>query len=99
VFQVLWEYRVGQDRRKDFERRYGPRGDWARLFRRARGFCGTALLRDPRRRGRYLTIDWWETRGAYERFRQRFRNEYAALDERCVALTLRERRVGARDTG
>ncbi len=30
----------------DFERVYGPEGEWAQFFRQGRGYVGTELLRD-----------------------------------------------------
>ncbi len=81
----------------EFERAYGPDGDWVRLFRRASGHLRTELLRDTDRPARYLTIDVWESRAAWERFRARWAAEYAALDARCGALTTRETQLGGFD--
>ncbi len=93
----VWEYEVAPGRAREFERAYGPAGDWVRLFSRAPGHLRTELLRDAERPARYLTIDVWESRAAWERFRARWTAEYAALDARCGALTTRETQLGGFD--
>ena len=91
---VVWEYHVRRGAEEEFERIYGPEGDWARLFR-GPGYAGTTLWRDPARRRVYLTIDEWRSREAHVSRLARIRARYEALDARCAALTIRERRVGA----
>jgi heme-degrading monooxygenase HmoA len=85
---------VRPDRRGDFERRYGSDGDWARLFALADGYAGTVLLRDAEEPDRYVTIDAWPDREAFESFRAQHAAEYARLDAECAALTLEERCLG-----
>ncbi len=46
VYVIVWRYRVRRGAVRPFERIYGPRGDWARLFRKGRGYLGTQLLRE-----------------------------------------------------
>ena len=94
-FVYVWEFMVDDARRAEFELHYGPRGTWAMLFERAAGFLGTQLLRDEAVPGRYLTVDRWRSVEDYREFRARFGAEYAALDERCAALTLGERPLGS----
>ena len=77
----------------EFERAYGPDGDWARLFRRDPAYLGTELLRGPD--GHYLTLDRWRSRGAFEAFKARHGDDYAALDRRMEALTSHEASIGA----
>jgi len=60
----------------EFERVYGPDGDWARFFRQGRGYVGTELLRDVEVPGRYLVVDRWETAEAYNEFVAAHREEY-----------------------
>ena len=52
----------------EFERVYGPDGDWARFFRHGRGYVGSELLRDVETPGRYLVVDRWESAEAYNAF-------------------------------
>jgi heme-degrading monooxygenase HmoA len=60
----------------EFERAYGPDGEWAEFFRDGEGYIGTELLRDVENPGRYLVIDRWESREAYQRFVELQREEY-----------------------
>ncbi len=92
-----WEYDVPAQAVAAFEEAYGDRGPWVRLFRRDDAYVGTTLLRDQRRPGRYLTFDYWRTRAAFEAFRERFRDEFAAIDAACERLTASERPVGEYD--
>ena len=94
MFHILWEYRVREEKRSDFERHYSGDGTWAILFRRASGYVGTTLLRDPEDGGRYLTIDVWDAAASFNRFKKDFAAEYAATDKQMEALTESERRLG-----
>jgi heme-degrading monooxygenase HmoA len=93
-YLIVWEFAVHADSRAEFERAYGPRGDWARLFERSPGFLGTQLLRDAQDPSRYLTLDRWAGREAYEDFLRRHETEYRAMDLHCESLTLRESPLG-----
>jgi heme-degrading monooxygenase HmoA len=93
-FCAVWEFFVKTERQVEFERRYGPDGDWARLFRGAPGFVGLELLRDRENPLRYLTLDRWTSVEAYRAFHERHAAEYAALDRECQGLTERESPVG-----
>ena len=89
-----WEFVVRPSCVAEFERIYGSDGDWARLFRRAPGYRCTELHRDRTQPTRFLTLDFWDSREACDRFRRAHAEEYAALDARCEALTEREREIG-----
>jgi len=93
-FTCIWEYRVRPERAGDFERAYGPEGDWATLFRRAPGYLRTELHRDRDDPLRFVTIDFWKSSAAWERFRADFAADYEALDAACERLTISEREVG-----
>jgi hypothetical protein len=95
MFLILWEYDVKPGWEEQYERVYGPDGDWAQLFRGDPAYQRTLLLRDPFRSLTYLTCDFWETREAYEMFRVSHAVAYEALDQRCEELTLAEREIGA----
>ena len=60
----------------EFERVYGPEGEWAAFFREGRGYIGTELLSDLEAPGRYLVIDRWESADAYNSFVAEHREEY-----------------------
>jgi len=60
----------------EFERAYGPSGEWAEFFRTGRGYIGTELLRDVEIPGRYLVVDRWESAEAYNDFVAEHSEEY-----------------------
>ena len=60
----------------EFERVYGPEGEWAEFFRQGQGYVGTELLRDLEVPRRYLVVDRWETKAAYRAFVEEHRDEY-----------------------
>jgi heme-degrading monooxygenase HmoA len=90
VFCAVFSYWVGD--RGAFERAYGPDGTWAELFRRGEGYLGTELLAGGD--GRYLLIDRWGSREAYESFLAAHRDEYERRSAEAEALYEREERVG-----
>ena len=60
-YTIVWRYEVHPNQVAEFERRYGPSGDWAQLFSRAAGYRGTALLKDRSDPLVYVTVDRWES--------------------------------------
>jgi heme-degrading monooxygenase HmoA len=98
VYVVLWRFRPLKDRECEFERAYGPSGEWTRLFQHGEGYLGTELLQrsdDPKE---YLVLDRWASRAAYEVFRTRFSSEYRMLDSRLEELTEEEAPMGTFET-
>jgi heme-degrading monooxygenase HmoA len=74
VVAIVFSYEVRDP--GTFERVYGPEGEWAAFFRTGSGYVGTELLRDVENPGRYLVIDRWESREAYNAFAAEHRDEY-----------------------
>jgi heme-degrading monooxygenase HmoA len=74
VIALVFSYDTGDP--PEFERVYGPEGEWAQFFRGGRGYVGTELLRDVELPGRYLVVDRWETREAYNDFVEANRDAY-----------------------
>ena len=91
---IVWEFRARRGREKRFEKVYGPDGDWAALFERSGGYLGTELLRDRGISRRYLVLDRWTSREAFQAFKQKHRADYEALDRRCESLTEHEAPLG-----
>jgi heme-degrading monooxygenase HmoA len=60
----------------EFTRVYGPDGEWAAFFRRGAGYVGTELLMDIELPSRFLVLDRWESREAYQAFVEAHREEY-----------------------
>jgi heme-degrading monooxygenase HmoA len=95
MYRIVWEFEPDPARVAEFERDYGANGAWASLFRRGAGYLGTELFRSATDPTRYLTVDRWVSRAAYDAFRTAFGAEYTALDARCEAWTRTERLVAA----
>ena len=93
-YVTLWEFAVAPAKLAEFEAHYGPDGTWARLFRRAPGYAGSELLRDRADTLRYLTIDRWESREAWQACRREHATEYERLDRGFEGLTTREAPLG-----
>ena len=91
---IVWEFRVKAGQEAEFERRYGPEGDWAQMFRRSPAYQRTELLRDTADPARYLTVDRWESAEAFEAIKQRTAEAYEKLDRECEALTESEHCLG-----
>jgi heme-degrading monooxygenase HmoA len=94
LFVTLWEFEVKSGSEELFEAAYGPEGLWVRLFRRDKRYLGTRLLRDVGASRVYVTIDTWESRAAYEEFREKYAVVYAELDQECSGLTVAEKHLG-----
>ena len=96
-YSYIWEYTVRPDRVDEFEKLYGPAGEWSELFRRSTGYIRTELLHDRRHPGRYVTVDYWESRTAWLEWRERFDTQFERLDRRGDDLTIQEREIGRFD--
>jgi heme-degrading monooxygenase HmoA len=93
-YLIVWEFRVRAGCEARFEEVYGPAGDWVRLFDRSPHYGGTRLSRDVDQPGRYVTLDFWSSRCAYEAFRDEQTAKYEALDRLCSDLTEEEIEIG-----
>lgn len=93
-YVYIWEFIVAAEHVGAFERAYGPSGDWVQLFRRGAGYLRTELHRDRAQPQRFVTIDYWESREAWEAFRTRFAEEFETLDAKCLTWTTREAEIG-----
>lgn len=94
LYLYIWKFQVSQDKEAEFQRIYGPEGEWARLFRKGSGYSQTLLLKDLDVPETYVTVDLWESEAAYKAFKKDFAAEYEILDKRCENLTESEEQVG-----
>jgi len=97
MYTIVWRYRVRADKAGEFERVYGARGDWARLFAQGEGYVGTELYREAGEGGRFLTVDEWRSQADYDRFRTAHAVDYGAIDRRCGEFTDSEECLGAHE--
>lgn len=91
---VIWEFLVLPNKRRAFERIYGPQGDWARLFRSGSGYIRTEMIRNLESRYKYLTLDYWRSRREYKQFQKKNCEAYLVLDQKCETLTSQETKIG-----
>ena len=94
MIAIVWEFLVKDEAVPAFQRGYGPDGEWAALFRRHPGYEGTTLLQDTTAKGRFLTIDRWESESLFDRMHDTSQHEYSRLDTLFEELTVSERRLG-----
>jgi heme-degrading monooxygenase HmoA len=93
MYRIVWQFAAEPDRVAEFEREYGRDGVWARLFRGGEGYLGTELFRSLDHPARFVTVDRWSSRAAYDAFRAAREQEYAAVDRQCERLTRAEELV------
>jgi quinol monooxygenase YgiN len=99
MYVIVWEFRVKPAQQDQFRRAYGSNGDWIRLFQRSAGYLGSELLADESDDLRFLTLDRWCSRAAYDAFRAAWQDDYHALDRVCETLTEHESEIGAFTVG
>jgi heme-degrading monooxygenase HmoA len=93
-YLVIWEFLVKPGMEARFEQVYGVSGDWECLFGQDENYLGTELKCEQESPPRYLTLDFWTSEEAYERFREKHLIEYEAIDQQCESLTESERKLG-----
>ncbi|RUL79962.1 antibiotic biosynthesis monooxygenase family protein [Dyella choica] len=96
-YTYIWEFMVKAGKEAEFVEHYSPDGTWAKLFKQAPGYVETLLLKDRKDGQRYFTVDRWRSEAAYQAFRSRFADSYAALDRVCEDLTTSEKPMGCFD--
>jgi heme-degrading monooxygenase HmoA len=89
---IVFAYTVEEAERGRFERVYGRDGEWAAFFRADPGYVGTELHRDAE--DRYLLVDRWVSRAAYEGFLARHRDDYDRRSRAAEGLYRSETLVG-----
>jgi heme-degrading monooxygenase HmoA len=93
-YMIIWEFQPRKGEEARFEQVYGPQGVWAKFFEHGEGFVRTELNRALKTPGRYLTLDLWVSKRAYDAFRAAHLAEYQAIDQQCEALTEEEKELG-----
>lgn len=93
-YVYIWTYRVRPGFETEFRKHYDTMGTWVQLFRKADGYVGTQLYQDLNDPTRFLTVDTWESREAFDKFRSDHSDEFEALDSACEALTEQEAEIG-----
>jgi heme-degrading monooxygenase HmoA len=95
VYIRIWEFQAQAGREKEFEKIYGPEGDWVELFRKSKAFLRTEVYRDLETSGRYVTIDYFSSQAAFQSFLKEFRERYGSLDQLGETVCASEKRIGS----
>jgi heme-degrading monooxygenase HmoA len=95
VYIRIWEFQAQAGREKEFEKIYGPEGDWVELFRKSKAFLCTEVYRDLETSGRYVTIDYFSSQAAFQSFLKEFRERYDSLDQLGETVCASEKRIGS----
>ena len=98
MFVRIWMFRPRSGFEREFEAIYGNTGEWTRLFELGDGYLGTELHRVADEPPEYRTIDRWESRAAWETFRERYKAPYESLDERAARVTDLEQLIAETET-
>ena len=94
MIEVFFRYRVHPQQVRAFEHAYGPKGPWVDLFRTDPGYRRTRLFRHKSEPQIYITIDVWDSKESYDRFRSEHADEYNRLDAKLSMLKLEEHLLG-----
>ncbi len=94
TYMYMWEYHVSKNHIDEFEKAYGLNGDWVNLFKKAEGYIETELHKDINNEGRYITVDYWQSKEACINFRNKYQKEFNEIDERCETYTVKEISLG-----
>jgi uncharacterized membrane-anchored protein YitT (DUF2179 family) len=93
VHIIAWRFVARPDRLDEFKKEYGPDGSWAKLLARGGGFVKTELTPYRNAPNEFITLDYWDSREHFDRFKAEYTEEYRLLDERLAALTTHQERI------
>ena len=99
MYRLVWEFDAKPERVADFEKVYSAAGRWATFFKSSPDYLGTELYKSTQDLNRFVAVDRWRSRVAYDNFRKANAAEYATLDEWCRQLLQHERMLGSTDDG
>jgi hypothetical protein len=99
MYRLVWELDAKPERVADFEKVYGAHGRWDAFFRLSADYLGSELYKSTGTDHRFIVVDAWRSRSAYESFRKANAAEYSTLDDWCRQLLDHERMLGVTDDG
>ncbi len=79
MYIVLTEFIARENKAAEFEDYFGSAGKRAETLRNGEGFMSTELLKDKEVKLRYVTMDRWVSKDAYDDFGIEFENENSDL--------------------
>lgn len=95
VYIRIWELQAKPGSEEEFEKVFGPGGEWEVLFKKSRAFLHTDIFRDLETNGRYVIVDHFSSQSGFQEFLKEFRGEYDALDKKCEGLCASDTRLGS----
>ena len=99
MYRLVWELDVQPERVADFEKIYSAEGRWTTFFKVSADYLGSELYKSMGSNHRFVVVDAWRSRAAYEAFRKTNAAEYSTLDAWCRPLLKHERMLGVTDDG
>jgi len=94
MYIIIWEFHVIPEKEKEFVKLYGRNGQWVKFFETDDDYFESDLIKDVHKEGRYVTVDYWIDKKAYEHFRTQHNEEYQELDLKGASFTLKEKQIG-----
>jgi len=95
IYIRIWELQAKAGLEEEFEKVFGPEGDWVVLFRKSKAFVRTDLFRDLETRGHYVIVDHFASQSGFQTFLRENRAEFDALEKRSEGLCASEKRMGS----
>jgi hypothetical protein len=89
-FIILWKYEVTPENRSAFEKAYGPKGDWARLFSSSEDYLGSNLYHSPDKPEVFLIMDQWINKESYDTFKELNNFQYNQMSMNMSILYMSE---------
>ena len=65
-----------------------------KFFKKSKNYIRTDLLNDVNNPSVFITIDYWSSKEARDKFIKLHESEYDEIDKRCEDLTTREELIG-----
>ncbi len=96
-YSIIWKYKIKPESKEKFEREYGPRGTWFKLFSQSINYAGSFLNKSEEEADTYILIDTWTDKKSYEDFKEKNREVYDRLSAQFENLYEREEKVGSFD--
>ena len=93
-YLTIWEYKVKVPKMREFEKLYGPAGEWVKLFSTDDNYIKTELHKDINDPYRFVTIDYWKSKEAYYSFRNSAKKDFEIIDKAGEELTEIEAHLG-----
>jgi len=93
-YLTIWEYKIKPEKKNEFEKLYGSRGEWVKLFQKFPNYIKTELHKDIYDPDHYTTFDYWKSKEAYYLFKQKSKEKFLEIDKMGEDLTLEEKHIG-----